>query len=198
MQGTALRTYVALAVVAGAAVLIHGLLALAQAPHVLEWFLFALLAIVTGSFTLNIASINASIGVNDTFFITSALLFGPGPAALALAGDTLVYSWRKRHAWHRLAFNTATPALSLWIAAQAFFALSGVEPLANAGSPIGPLIVPLVCLIVLYFALNSGLMAIAVGLESKQLPFTIWRGHFLWLSQGYFASGSIALFLILI
>ena len=80
-------------------------------PHPLEWLLFAALAIATGRFTLNFASVNASISVADTFFITPALLFGPAPATLAIAADSLMLSWRRGHAWRRLAFNTAAPAL---------------------------------------------------------------------------------------
>jgi putative nucleotidyltransferase with HDIG domain len=198
MKGTALRCYVAAIVLAGGAVVVHAVPGLVRAPHLLEWALFALLAVLSGSFMLHIASINASIGVNDTFFIATALLFGPGPAAVILATDTLIFSWRKGHSRERLAFNTAAPALSLWVGGQVFFFLAQVPPLSEAQSGVTSLIVPLLCLVAIYFVLNSGFMAIAVGLESGQSPFEIWRRHFLWLSQGYFASGSVAFCLILI
>lgn len=198
MTRISLRAFVLAIVAAGLVTGAFSLVALTRVSHPLEWFLFALLAVLTGSFTLNIASINASIGVNDTFFLTSVLLFGPGPGALILAIDTLLYSFRKRHNWQRMAFNTAAPALSLWIAGQAFFAISGLRLLSEQDAPIAQLLVPLFCLVGIYFLLNSLLMACAVGLESTQSPFDIWRGHFLWLSQGYFASGSVALCLVLV
>jgi hypothetical protein len=50
-------------------------------PHPYEWLLFAALAMLTGSFSLKIASISASVTVCDTFFVTTALLFGPAPAS---------------------------------------------------------------------------------------------------------------------
>ena len=43
----------------------------------------------------DVDSVEASISVADTFFITSALLFGPGPATVVIAVDSLVLSWRK-------------------------------------------------------------------------------------------------------
>jgi putative nucleotidyltransferase with HDIG domain len=198
MKGAALRLYVAIVVAAGGAAVISGVPALVHSPHLLEWALFALFAIVGGSFMFHVASVNASIGVNDTFFIASALLFGPGPASITLAADTLIFSWRKRHSLDRTAFNTAAPALSLWIAAKAFFLLAGVPPLSHADAPLTALLGPFVGLVALYFLFNSGLISIVVGLESRTSPFEIWRRHFLWLSQGYFASGSVALCLILI
>ncbi len=62
----------------------------------LSGWLFAFLALVTGSFTIKIASIEATMSASDTFFITSALLFGPAPATVALALDSIVMSWRRR------------------------------------------------------------------------------------------------------
>jgi putative nucleotidyltransferase with HDIG domain len=193
-----LTLYVRLVVAAGAAAVLHAVAGLPAAPHPFEWFLFATLVILTGSFTLDISAIDATISVADTFLIATTLLFGPAPATVAFAVDTFVMSWRKGHAWSRVAFNAVAPALSLWAAGHAFFFMTGAEPLAVSGAPIGPLIPALLCLTAIYFVLNSGLMAIAVGLESKRSPFQIWHQHFSWLSLGYFAAASVALCLILV
>jgi putative nucleotidyltransferase with HDIG domain len=193
-----LRAYVAAVVAAGAVVLALALASLRHAPHPLEWSLFALLALVTGSFSVAFVSVAASITVSDTFVIASALLFGPAPATIALAADCVILSWRRKLGWTRLAFNAAGPPLSLWCSAKVFFLVAGVPPLAVSDVPVSHLILPLLLLILLYFVLNSGLTAIAVGLEAKQSPIEVWRRHFLWLGQGYFASGSVALCLILI
>jgi putative nucleotidyltransferase with HDIG domain len=193
-----LTFYVRLVVAAGGGVVLHSIVGLLHAPHPLEWFLFAALTILAGSFTLNISAIDASISVADTFLIASTLLFGPAPATVALAIDTFVISWRKRHRWSQVAFNAVAPALSLWIAGQTFFLMTGVEPLATTDAAIGPLVAPLLCLAGIYFVLNSGLMAVAVGLESGRSPLQIWHRHFLWLALGYFAAASVALGLILV
>jgi hypothetical protein len=110
---------------------------------------------------------------------------------VALAADSFLFSWRKRHAPKRAAFNAVAPALSMWVAAQVFFMLSGTPPLASgAVGSIPDLVLPLLCLAAIYFLLNSGLMAVAVGLESGQPAIQTWRRHFLWLSLGYWRSFS--------
>jgi putative nucleotidyltransferase with HDIG domain len=193
MSRALLRPYIWLVGAAGAAVIGHSLAQLPYTPHPLEWFLFAALAVATGSFAIRIASIAAAISVSDTFFITSALLFGPAPATVAIAIDSAVVSWRRGHRWERVAFNAVAPAVSIWVAAKCFFLIADVQPLSLASAtPIAPLILPLVYLTIIYFALNSGLMAIAVGLEASRSPFEVWRRHFLWLSVGYLAGASVA------
>ena len=193
-----LSLYVRLVIVAGAAAVAHGAVGLLSAPHPLEWFLFTTLVILTGSFTLNVSAIDASISVADTFLIASTLLFGPAPATVALALDTFVLSWRKGYPWRRIAFNAVAPALSLWVAGHVFFLITGAAPLAANDAPIGPMIPALFFLAAIYFALNSGLIAVAVGLESRRSPFQIWYEHFLWLSIGYLAAASVGLGLIVI
>jgi putative nucleotidyltransferase with HDIG domain len=185
-------------IAAGGAVVLYSIAGLFQAPHPLDWFLFTGLVVLVGSFTLKISAIEASMSVADTFLIASTLLFGPAPATVALAIDTSVMSWRRGYPWPRVLFNAVAPALSLWVAGQAFFLMAGVEPLSDSAAAIGPLIPPLIGLTAIYFLLNSGLITIAVGLESKKPPLKIWREHFLWLSLGYFAAASVALGLILI
>jgi putative nucleotidyltransferase with HDIG domain len=193
-----LSLYVRFVIAAGAAALIHSLVGLLSAPHPFEWILFATLVILTGSFTLNISAIDASISVADTFLIAATLLFGPAPATVALAIDTFVLSWRKGYPWRRVAFNAVAPALSLWVAGHVFFLITGVAPLATNDMRVGPLIPALFLLATIYFGLNSGLIAVAVGLESRRSPFRIWYDHFLWLSIGYLAAASVGLGLIVI
>src|SRR5439155_559378 len=123
---------------------------------------------------------------------------GPAPAAIAVAIDSCVMSWRLGHTWKRITFNMAGPSVAMWAGAQTFFLIARVLPLAHNDVPIGPLIGPLLALTLVYFALNSGLIATAVGLEAKQSPLEIWRRHFQWLSIGYLASASLAFCLILL
>ena len=84
-----LSLYVRLVVVAGAAAVAHAAVGLLSAPHPFEWFLFTTLVILTGSFTLNISAINASISVADTFLISSTPLFGPAPGSIQSGNEAL-------------------------------------------------------------------------------------------------------------
>src|SRR5206468_1887523 len=127
-----------------------------------------------------------------------ALLFGPAPATLAIAAHSLVYSLRRSRPLRQMAFNAAALALSMWGSASAFFAVAGVGPLAIEHAPITTLVWPLLALTGVYFALNSGLTAVAVGLDSHQSPFEIWRQNFRWLWVGYLGAASVAFCLILL
>ena len=193
-----LRLYVRILLVVGAGVLAQSILMAVHTPRPLGWLLFAGLAMLMGPFKVSLASIEARISVADTFFITSAILFGPAPATVALAIDCFIISRRCRDPWYRLAFNSVAPALSLWVGVQAFFLIAGVPPLDQGHSAIGQLIVPMFAMTVIYFLLNSGLTAVAVALETRQAPFQVWRGHFLWLSVGFFGATSVAFCLILL
>src|SRR5262245_5535271 len=131
-----LRAYVATILAAWLVIGGGALVDLVRMPHLLEWALFAALAMFAGTFTLTIASLNASISINDAFFMSAGLLFGPGPAALILSADTILYSFRKRHRLEHMVFNAAAPALSLWVATHVFFAILGAPPLSRTDVPL--------------------------------------------------------------
>ena len=194
----ALGLYLKVVLCIGAGVILISLAGVASTPRPIEWILFAALAIVAGSFPIKVATVFATISVADTFFFALALMFGPAPATIAVAVDSCVISWRRNYPWRRIAFNTAAPAVSMWAGAQTFFLIANVAPLAHSHVQIGPLILPLLALTAIYFGLNSGLLATAIGLESRQSPTQIWRRHFQWLSIGYLASASLAFCLILL
>ena len=193
-----LRLWIQFVTVLGALVILQSVFALQAAPHRYEWLIFAALAIVTGSFSMKIGSVYASVTIADTFFITTALLFGPAPATLAIALGSFAASWRRGHDRARVAFNTATTSLGIWAGSHAFFLLSGVSPLTQVQAPAGQLIGPLVVLTAVYFLLNSGLIAIAIGLDAGRSPVAVWQEHFLWLSVNYFAAASVSFCLVLL
>src|SRR3954466_3131244 len=177
----AIRGYLLAVVAIGSVVLVQALFAAARTPQPLAWVALAALALLSGWFRLSFKSVSATAGIDDTFWIAAALLFGPGVATLAVAAHSLVYSLRRRRPIAQMAFNASALALSMWCSAGAFFSLAGVGPLAIAHAPITPLVGPLLALTGVYFVLNSGLTAIALGLDSRQSPFQIWKQNFRWL-----------------
>ncbi len=193
-----LRLYLQVVIAAGSVVLGQSVWGAAHTPHPAAWLTLAGLALVCGWFRLSFKSVSATIGIDDTFCIATALLFGPAPATLAIAAHSLLYSIRRRRPLRQMAFNVAALALAMSGSANTFFRLAGVGPLAIANAPITPLVGPLLALTIVYFVLNSGLTAVAVGLDSRQSPVQIWKQNFRWLWVGYLGAASVAFCLILL
>jgi putative nucleotidyltransferase with HDIG domain len=97
---------------------------------------------------------------------------------------------------HQILFNMAAPAIAIWLSATAFFAVSSIEPYSTGVVPLGVLFVPLLAFTVLYFILNSWLVAFALGFEIAKSPLDIWRKNFTWLSVNYFSGASVAALIV--
>ena len=194
------RLYLGVVIIAGFAVVLHSLLySLYVRPVGPQWFVLAGLTLLSGSFTVRVPTIPARLSVSETFVFAAVLLFGPEAATMIVALDSLVISlwiFRSSRRPERVLFNFGAPAVAVWIASRVFYALSGIQPLAEASHPIFDLIVPLSLLAVIYFLLNSWLIAIAVGLEQRVSALVVWRSNFLWLSLNYFSGASVAALLI--
>src|SRR5215204_3110461 len=193
------RLYLASVIVTGFAVVLHSLYALHSQPVGYEWFVLAGLTLLSGSFTVRVPTIPARLSVSETFVFAAVLLFGPAAATMVVALDSLVISlwiFRTSRRGERVLFNFAAPAVAIWIASNAFYVLAGIEPLAGAPQPILGLVFPLLILAVIYFLLNSWLIAFAVALEQHGSAFSVWRKNFLWLSLNYLSGASVAALLL--
>jgi putative nucleotidyltransferase with HDIG domain len=189
------RTYVLGVTIAGMIAIVASFLEMLAAQVSYEWFILAALTVISGSATVKLPSIPASLSVSETFVFTSVLLFGPPAGTLTVALDGLIISFwlnKKRKEAHRVLFNMAAPALSVWVASQIFFSISGLEPLSIRPASVQDFLLPLLVFTVLYFGLNSWLITFAVALETGGRPLEIWRDHFLWLSLNFFCGASVA------
>ena len=113
--------------------------------------------------------------------------------------DTLVISlWQKTRVRRasRILFNVAAPSVAIWLAAHSFFWITGIRPLAEHQQDILPLLVPIIVLAVLYFLLNSILVAWAIAFEKHVSAFAVWRDSFLWLLLNYLSGASVAALLL--
>jgi putative nucleotidyltransferase with HDIG domain len=159
------------------------------------------LTLISGSATVKLPSVPATISISETFVFTAVLLFGPAAGTLTVALDALVISiwlaWRG-HPFYRLAFNVAALPASLWVGAQFYFWMGDVPPLYSSqhNVEIIRLLVPLLGFTVVYFLLNSWLIAVAISLEHGGSPLRVWKNNFAWLSLNYFGGASVAALLI--
>lgn len=200
------RAYVSLVVVAGLTIVGLSLFDLLSRPIGYQWLILVALTLISGSATVRLPSVSASISVSETFVFTAVLLYGPSAGAVTVALDGLVISfwrYRRRRELYRALFNVAAPALSAWISAKAFFLLSGISPLARAATSnltpadlLGAILPALFVFAVAYFLLNSLLIAAAISLESGLPPIKVWRENFVWLSLNYFCGASVASLLV--
>jgi uncharacterized membrane protein YdbT with pleckstrin-like domain len=86
----------------------------------------------------------------------------------------------------------------MWVGSHVFFLAAGIAPLSQSQPSLGTLVLPLLAMTAVNFALNSGLTAIAVGLDTRRSPVEIWRRHFQGLSINYLATASLAFCLTLL
>ena len=189
------RAYVSTVISIGLAVVLHSVFSLHTNPIAPEWLVLAGLTLLTGSFTIKVPGITARLTVSETFVFASVLLFGVAAGTLTVVLENLVVAlWVKRESRsaYRTLFNIAASALSIWIAATAFFAISGIQPFLNHNTPLGVLFGPLAVLTIIFFLSNSWLVAIAVGLERNKSAVEIWWKNFIWLSVNYFSGASVA------
>jgi putative nucleotidyltransferase with HDIG domain len=189
------RSYVLGVIVAGMFAVVASFLEMLAMPVSYEWFILAALTVISGSATVKLPSIPASLSVSETFVFTSVLLFGPPAGTLTVALDGLIISFwlnKQRKEVHRVLFNMAAPALSVWVASQIFFSISGIQPLSVHPSSVQDFLLPLLIFTLLYFGLNSWLITFAVALETGGQPLEIWRDNFLWLALNFFCGASVA------
>lgn len=194
----ALSRFVAAVTVAGLFVITQSVAQLGEVPRLPEWLLLGVLAVACGSFVLSVPGVPVHASISDTFLFTSVMLFGPAPATAAIAVDGFLLSWRRGHPTERILFNTANPALGLWVGAQAFMLLVQRGPTGAPLTSVEAVALPLAAMAGLHFLVNSGLTAIAAAMERGVSPLDVWRRHFAVFSLSHAASASAGLFLLVL
>jgi putative nucleotidyltransferase with HDIG domain len=189
------RAYVALVVAAGTVVIGHSALEVWSNPFEPGWLLLLALTSLSSTFSIKIPNVSVTVSVSETFVFICALLFGPAPATLIIAVDGIVIStWRQNRKLHQVLFNAAEPALSMFIAAHAFFLLAGMAP--GDAFQLKEHLGPLFAFTSLYFLFNSGLMAGIVSLQLGSPFWSVWKQHFGWILLNYFGAASVAALLV--
>jgi putative nucleotidyltransferase with HDIG domain len=190
---------VGVVVLAGACTVLISVYRLLLNPPDGQWVLIVALTLLTGSFSVKVASINARISISETFVFVAVLLFGPEAATITVLLEALIVIFWMAPAGrplHRLLFNLSAPAIAIWIAAHAFYFFPGIAMHSTRTVPLQQLLLPLTGFTILYFLLNSWLVAVVVGIETQQSPMTIWWTKFTWLSINYFSGASVAALIV--
>ncbi len=171
------QAYVSVVVASGAVTVSSSIYEVVTGQTAWNWLVLAALTLISGSATIKLPSLPATITVSETFVFASVLLFGPAAGTLTVALDALVisfWSYRKGHPLYKIVFNLFALPLTIWIASKLFYLQAGITPLFFEGVdapplPVKPLLLPVFSLALLYFSLNSWIIAIAIALENKRL-----------------------------
>ena len=190
------RVYISVVVVAGTLAVAASVYDLTVAPPSPQWLVLALLAFLTGSFSIKLPSINARISVSEAFVFAAVLLFGPAAATIIVTLDAIILSsWAssRRHSKVRAAFNICAAATAIWVAAHLFRLLLPQTPTSPR---LEEIIFPVAVLSATYFAINSFFIAIAVSYEKSSSPLEIWKQNFAWVGLNYVGGASVAMLLV--
>lgn len=201
MSGPA-RAFVAFITIAGFSVVGWSLLDLYWHPPPTDLAWLAVLTLLSGFLPVKLPKVQANISVSETFMFCGTLLFGPSAGAILVFLDVaLVWARLTRQQtllWHRMLFSMAANPLAIWVASVVLFQIAGTKPLffLPVQPPDGWLIAGLVCFAVLYFLLNSSLIALAIAFDQKVSALDVWSKHFSRLWLNYWAGASVALLLV--
>jgi putative nucleotidyltransferase with HDIG domain len=189
------QVYLGCVIAAGLYVLATSLCSMAAAPPDLRCAALCLLTVAGAQLMLRMPEVPVSFSISDIFTFTTALMFGPSAGAVVVAVEAAVLSMRlvqSNRSLTRYLFNVSATAIAMFLSARLFFALSRTAPLAADPSAIIGHVGALATFAVVYFALNTAFVAIAVALAGRRSPWQVWHGHFMSLWPGYVGGASAA------
>jgi putative nucleotidyltransferase with HDIG domain len=196
------QAYIAVIVAAGSVTVVHSFVQLYLHKVGWTWTILALLTLVSGSATVNLPALPATVSVSETFVFTSVLLFGPAAGTLTVALDALIisfWSFRKGHSHYKILFNVCAVSLTLWFASHLYYQLSPYGPLyylKEKNVRVQELLLPLLAFTIAYYALNTWLITFAIALERQTSALRIWKENFVWIALNYFGGASVAALLV--
>jgi diguanylate cyclase (GGDEF)-like protein/putative nucleotidyltransferase with HDIG domain len=127
-----------------------------------------------------------SISVGAVGALVAAAAIGPRAALiLALTMTTIEWSLHRSRLRHNL-FNAGTLTLASLAAAGVF------QLFPEDGRGTGFLLIAGLGAGAVYFAVNTGLLSVAIGFEADERPLGVWKERFAWLGPHYAVYGVVA------
>ena len=115
----------------------------------------------------------------------SLLYYGLGPTLWMMVSGgwaQCTLNTKQQNRWYQTAFSMSTLTVSM-LAAGLTMAATGGSDIAGPADIVVPSIMAAA---LVYFVVNSTLVALAVGLSSKRSPLDIWDREFIWGAPNYF------------
>ena len=133
---------------------------------------------------------SSNLSVSYTVDFAGLLILGASQTMLIAGFSALTqstFNTARRNPVHRKLFSTAALILTVQGAGWMFTALGG-----DVGVLDVALVKPLVGAALMYYVLNTVLMAAAVGLSTGQRVWKVWQSNFLWTAPSYFVGAGAA------
>jgi signal transduction histidine kinase/CheY-like chemotaxis protein len=182
--------YVTLVIASGAVLLVL------FAPHTLPRpELFALLLVtscLTSAWKINLPislTSGSTLSVSYAANLMALLLIGVRASIVVAAAGVwtqCTFNTKRRYPAYRTAFSIAAEIVTMTATGAAYRALGGTV----GAVAIAPLLEPVVGAIAVYFVVNTGLVAAAIGLSTGRSAWTVWREDFSWSATSFMVAGS--------
>ena len=132
----------------------------------------------------------SNLSVSYTIDFASLILLGPDPTMLVASLSAWTQSTTqvaKRNPVYRTLFNIAALVVTVQAAGSVFTMFGGQPGLLNV-----ELVRSLVAAALVYYLLNTSMVATAVGLSTRQAVWRVWQSNFLWTAPSYFVGAGAA------
>jgi PAS domain S-box-containing protein len=147
---------------------------------------------VTSTWKVNLplpVTSGSTLSVSYAADVAALLLLGPGPAmVIAVAGAWTQCTFRVKQVYpaYRTLFSLAGEAVTIQATGAVYLWSSGGLELAQqtafARTVVG--------IIATYFVVNTGLVALAIALSTRQNPWRVWHDTFLWSAPSFMVAGT--------
>ena len=190
---TLAQMYVGAVVVTGMGCLIVAASELRLEQPVL-FAVLAMLAVAISAMKIELPLGRSQSNLSLSHAVNFWALFALGPAATVCIAA--VSAWAQctlrvgeRNPLHRIMFSIASLIVTISVAALPLVLgldldLSNIATLARAAAVVAPL----------YFFINTGLVAGAIALSTRQPVASVWHRNFLWSAPSYLAGAALAAF----
>ena len=151
------------------------------------------LAFVASRFKLRLPTPKHRATLSASFVVdfVSLLTLGPHPTTLVASAGALsqsLFGGRRTNPPHRTLFNIACFVITIEASGWVYQAFGGTT--GHLDWPFA--LEPLAAATIVYFLVNSGLVAVAVSASTRQTADHVWQQTFLWSGPNYFIGAAVA------
>ena len=184
------RAYVATVSVLGLALVAWSLPAVAQPDHALLAVLF-FLSIATSLVKVSLRGTASTLSMSDVLGYLALFTLGTRSAVLVIAvgaWSQCTFRTSRRTPTHQTLFSIATVALAMQMSGAVYLSLGGKSGEWDASTALGPF----AAAAAVFFLLNTGLIAGAVGLTTTQPIGRLWCDTFLSTWPAYLLGAAVS------